>query len=407
MCDALLRRGVPDRTHAMNTFDLTKVVRPNIQKLKPYRCARDDYSDGQLMDANENSLGPPMNVDIIDAPERYPCPHQRELKTLYAKWRGVEPKQVFLGVGSDEAIDLLVRMACTPGKDSILTLPPTYGMYGVCAQVNDVNVVKVPLEDGFMMNTKKVLSVIENQPKQSPIKLVFVCHPNNPTGTYFFLCCTSVLHTHTHTYIYTHTPKGNDVATTKELEKLANSIGDAILVIDEAYVDFSDRASTASLISKCPNVAVLQTFSKSWGLAGVRCGVCMAHEDIVDYLTKMKAPYNLNKMTSRVATKAMSHVGELMRNIKLIVNERNRVASELEKIPGVVKVFPSHSNFILFRIKVDAAIVHKTMATKGEVVIRYRGRDLNCEGCLRVSIGSRKENDKFLTRIREYIGKLL
>ena len=182
MCDALLRRGVPDRTHAMNTFDLTKVVRPNIQKLKPYRCARDDYSDGQLMDANENSLGPPMNVDIIDAPERYPCPHQRELKTLYAKWRGVEPKQVFLGVGSDEAIDLLVRMACTPGKDSILTLPPTYGMYGVCAQVNDVNVVKVPLEDGFMMNTKKVLSVIENQPKQSPIKLVFVCHPNNPTG---------------------------------------------------------------------------------------------------------------------------------------------------------------------------------------------------------------------------------
>jgi histidinol-phosphate aminotransferase len=386
----------------MKTFDLSKVVRPNIQKLKPYRCARDDFSDGQLMDANENSLGPPMKVDIIDEPERYPCPHQRELKSLYAKWRGVEQKQVFLGVGSDEAIDLLIRMACTPGKDSILTLPPTYGMYGVCAQVNDVNVVKIPLDDGFVMNSKKILTAIENQPKQSPIKIVFVCHPNNPTGIFFlslFFLFESFDNTHTHT--------GNDVSNTKELEALANSIGDAILVIDEAYVDFSDRASTASLISKCPNVCVLQTFSKSWGLAGVRCGVCMAHEDIVDYLTKMKAPYNLNKMTSKVARKAMSHIDELMKNIKLIVSERNRVASELEKIPGVVKVFPSHSNFILFRIKVDASVVHQSMARKGDVVIRYRGRDLNCEGCLRVSIGSRTENDKFLQRIREYIGKLL
>lgn len=168
----------------MQKFDLTKVVRPNIQKLKPYRCARDDFSDGQLMDANENSLGPPMKVDIIDEPERYPCPHQLELKSLYAKWRGVEQKQVFLGVGSDEAIDLLIRMACTPGKDSILTLPPTYGMYGVCAQVNDVNVVKVPLDDGFVMNSKKILNAIENQPKNSPIKIVFVCHPNNPTGIF-------------------------------------------------------------------------------------------------------------------------------------------------------------------------------------------------------------------------------
>ena len=233
-----------------NSFDLLKVVRPNIQKLKPYRCARDDFSDGQLMDANENSLGPPMNVNIISEPERYPCPHQVELKSMYAKWRGISQKNVFLGVGSDEAIDLLIRMACVPGKDSILTLPPTYGMYAVCAQVNDVNVVEVPLDEGFVMNSKKILDVIEKQPKQSPIKIVWVCHPNNPTG--------------------------NDVATTSELEKLANSIGDAILVIDEAYVDFSTkRSSTASLIAKCPNVAVLQTFSKSWGLAGVRCGVCM------------------------------------------------------------------------------------------------------------------------------------
>lgn len=333
------------------------------------------------MDANENSLGPPLRTDGNQAQqelERYPCPHQLELKELYAKWRGIRREEVFLGVGSDEAIDLLVRMACVPSKDSILILPPTYGMYSVCAQINDANVVEVPLDDGFVLNPEKVVKTIQKQPSASPIKIVFVCHPNNPTG--------------------------NDVASEKDLERLAGSIGNALLVIDEAYVDFSvDRPSMSCLIERCPNVVVLQTFSKSWGLAGIRCGVAMANEKIVDFLTKMKAPYNLNKMTSQIATKAMSHLDDLMSNVKLIVGERERVSEALTKTSGIDRVFASHSNFVLFRTKeYDAKKLHVEMANAG-VVIRYRGSATNCESCLRVSIGSKDENDKFLSTLRSIL----
>lgn len=351
------------------SFELNRVVRPNIQKLKPYRCARDDYSEGQLMDANENSLGPPLHIEHTPELERYPCPHQPKLKTLYGNWRGVKKEQVFVGVGSDEAIDLIVRMACVPQKDFILTLPPTYGMYGVCAQVNDVGVVEVPLEkEDFSLDPKKIVDAIKSRPKESPVKVVFVCHPNNPTG--------------------------NDVASLACLEKLAGDIGDALLVIDEAYVDFSSRPSASSLVSRCPNVIVLQTFSKSWGLAGIRCGVAMADEAIIDYLTKMKAPYNLNKITSNIAVRAMGKLDVLTKRIGEIVAERNRVRDALSKMDVVEKVWPSHSNFLLFRLK-NAKRVHVNMADAG-VVIRYRGGATNCEECLRVSIGSQKENDNFL-----------
>ena len=262
------------------------------------------------------------------------------------------------------------HQTCDPTRDSILILPPTYGMYSVSAQINDVNVVSIPLEKDYTIDTEKIVDAVAKQPKESPIKVVFVCHPNNPTG--------------------------NDVSTTKQLERLANNIGDAILVIDEAYVDFSRRDSTAALVGRCPNVIVLQTFSKSWGLAGIRCGVALADPAIVDYLTKMKAPYNVNKMTSLVAISALESVDALSNRIDAIVNERERVFNQLAEMSFVERVWPSQSNFLMFRMK-QAKQVHVTMATlKDPVVIRYRGGALNCENCLRVSIGSKEENDNFL-----------
>eukprot|EP00940_MAST-03C_sp_MAST-3C-sp2_P002992 g2992.t1 len=335
----------------------------------------------RLMDANENSLGPPFKVDSdhLLALERYPCPHQLQLKSMYAAWRKIKRDQVFVGVGSDEAIDLIIRMACVPGRDCILTLPPTYGMYAVSAQINDVRVCEVPLEDDFTVDVKKVAKAVKDQGRANPVKIVFVCHPNNPTG--------------------------NDVASTKELKWLAESIGDALLIIDEAYVDFSERESTASsLVAQCPNVVVLQTFSKSWGLAGIRCGVALAQEDIVDYLSKMKAPYNLNKMTSRVAIRAMGALTDFKKTVDAVVSERNRVAKALSKMTEIDRVWPSHSNFILFRVA-KAHAIYRTMADSG-VVIRYRGGAPKCDECLRVSIGTKKENDEFLRALKETIGRV-
>jgi len=351
----------------MSGFCLSKVVRANIQKLKPYRCARDDYSKGQLMDANENSLGPPLSLEPSGL-ERYPCPHQVELKNLYAKWRGVKIENIFLGVGSDEAIDLIIRMVCVPGKDYMLTLPPTYGMYKVCANINDIGVLEVPLNSDFMAEPAKIIAAVKAQPKERPVKIIFVCNPNNPTG--------------------------NDCATLAQLEAVAAAVGNAIVVADEAYVDFSGRPSACSLVPRVPNLLVLQTFSKSWGMAGIRCGVAVGHASIVDYLNKMKAPYNLNQMTSIAARKALQCIPKLMANIKLIVDERERVAGVLRGVPGVKRVWPSDSNFLMFRLS-HAHKVYLKMATTG-VVIRFRGTATNCENCLRVSIGSAKENAVFL-----------
>jgi len=303
-------------------FNLDKILRKNIKKLKPYRCARDDYQDGLLLDANENLYGPPESLEEKSLPDlfTYPDPHQSALKKLYGEWRGVAPEQIFVGVGSDEAIDMVIRMVCVPGEDNILICPPTYGMYKVSAAVNDIGLVKVPLtDDSFQIQPKKMLEALNEK-----TKIIWICSPNNPTA--------------------------NDIEADK-IKQVLESKFNGLVILDEAYVDFSPRGSLASWTKKYPNLVVLQTFSKSWGLAGVRCGVAISSPQVISFMDRMKAPYNMNVLTSSVVVKNLKKKEEMLKTVEEIKNEKKKVVAELEKIPHVVKVFPSSANFLLFRVK--------------------------------------------------------
>mmetsp|Transcript_31750 Transcript_31750/g.46831 ORF Transcript_31750/g.46831 Transcript_31750/m.46831 type:complete len:376 (-) Transcript_31750:1235-2362(-) len=350
-----------------------KLARPNILELQPYRCARDDYSEGVLLDANENALGPtsvPSNsLDPYDnhlVLERYPDPYQITLKEKYAAYRGhgLSHANIFCGVGSDEAIDLLIRIFCKPGVDNILITPPTYGMYTVCAKTNDVEVKACPLSESFDLRVSETLESANAQ-----TKLLFICSPGNPTSKAISL---------------------------SEIEKVAaSSRYEGIVVVDEAYVDFSDKGSAVSLTQKYPNIVVLQTLSKAFGLAGIRCGFAIGASDVIQLMNNVKAPYNVNSMTSEVAINAVNSIDTLTKNVSTILEQRDSVVKKLNSLSFVVKVFSSDSNFLLFRIKEKAKEVYTTMAARG-VVVRYRGNELHCFECLRVTIGTAEENQKFL-----------
>jgi len=352
-----------------------RLARPNILKLLPYRCARDDYDSGVLLDANENALGPtsvPTNsLDPYDnhlTLERYPCPYQIPLKTMYADYRGhgLNPSNLFIGVGSDEAIDMLMRIFCTPGKDNIMTTPPTYGMYKVCANVNDVEIVQVPLTPDFDLRIPEMLEAVTDE-----TKLMFVCSPGNPTAKAIPL---------------------------SHVEKLANSSYNGIIVVDEAYVDFSTEGSAVSLVNKYPNIVVLQTLSKAFGLAGIRLGFAIGAPDVIQLMNNVKAPYNVNKLTSEVAQNAMKNVHVLEKNIKSLLEEREIVMKRLNGLDYVVKVYPSDANFVLFQMKAHSKEVYKQMADSG-VVCRYRGSEIHCHECIRVTIGSSDDTDAFFTAL--------
>jgi len=342
------------------------LARPNILALKPYRCARDDYSTGILLDANENAIGPTAlptksseeNHLLL---ERYPCPYQYELKTLYAKYRGYEMRSgnVFVGVGSDEAIDLLMRIFCKPGEDSIITTPPTYGMYKVSANVNDVKIIEVPQTKEFDIRVPEMLKAAT-----SKTKLMFICSPGNPTSKSIPL---------------------------SDVRKVAESEYKGIIVVDEAYVDFATEASAISLINSYPNIVVLQTLSKAFGLAGIRCGFCIGREDVIQLMNNVKAPYNVNKLTQEVAVNALKNIGTLEKNIGTLLEQRDFVAKALKALPFVVKVFPSDSNFLLVRLKKNSNKIYTHMANSG-IVVRYRGNEVHCEECLRLTIGTKEEN---------------
>eukprot|EP00546_Thalassionema_frauenfeldii_P010359 CAMPEP_0178911982 /NCGR_PEP_ID=MMETSP0786-20121207/10001_1 /TAXON_ID=186022 /ORGANISM="Thalassionema frauenfeldii, Strain CCMP 1798" /LENGTH=374 /DNA_ID=CAMNT_0020584497 /DNA_START=194 /DNA_END=1318 /DNA_ORIENTATION=- len=350
-----------------------KLARPNILELKPYRCARDDYSEGVLLDANENALGPtslPSNsLDPYDNHlllERYPDPYQVKLKEKYAEYRGngLSHENVFCGVGSDEAIDLLLRIFCKPGVDNILITPPTYGMYNVCAKVNDVEVVSCPLSESFDLRVSKTLETSNTQ-----TKLLFICSPGNPT-------CKAI--------------------PLSDIEKVATSSQyEGIVVVDEAYVDFSEHGSAVSLVHKYPNVVVLQTLSKAFGLAGIRCGFAIGAKDVIQLMNNVKAPYNVNSLTSEVALNALNSIDTLKKNVTTLLEQRELLVKKLNSLDFVLKVFPSDSNFLLFRLKEKAKEVYTTMANNG-VVVRFRGNELHCSECLRVTIGTEEENNKFL-----------
>lgn len=367
-----------------------KLARPNVLSLQPYRCARDDYDSGILLDANENALGPaslPTNsLDPYDNGmelERYPCPYQRCVKQLLCDYRngksttnggGIQPENVFCGVGSDEAIDLLIRIFCAPGhttgggSDAIMITPPTYGMYKVCANVNDVEIQSVPLTADFDLRIPEILQAVT--PKT---KMIFACSPGNPTAKSIPL---------------------------SDIRKLASSPSyHGLIIVDEAYIDFSSTPSATSLVTEFDNVVVLQTLSKAFGLAGIRCGFAIGPPDVIQLMNNVKAPYNVNKLTSDAAINALKNTDILEKNVKDVLEQRNIVAKELESLDFVVKVYPSDSNFLLFRVKQKANELYKNMADKG-VVSRFRGKELHCDECIRVTIGTPEENGKFLEMLK-------
>ena len=298
-------------------------------------------------------------------------PYQEALRDKIADFRGVERANIFVGVGSDEAIDLLYRIFCIPGNDRVLITPPTYGMYKVSAAINDIKVDEALLTPDFQLDVKATLAKVTEQ-----TKLLFVCSPNNPTA---------------------------NSLNRDDILKLSDAFN-GILVIDEAYIDFSDQESFAKEVQHRNNLVVLQTLSKSFGLAGIRLGIAIASPEIIDLMMKVKAPYNVNKLTSQAAIKGFSFLEEMQRKVDEIKSERATIVDQLNAIPQIEKVFPSDANFLLFRIN-DAQLVYKKMADQG-VIIRYRGNEPHCENCLRMTIGTPAENELFFKALNSVISEL-
>jgi len=354
------------------TFNLESVVRANILELQPYRCARDDYSDGILLDANENSIGPAISSYKNLQLNRYPDPLHYELKEEIAKLRGIKKEQIFLGVGSDEAIDILFRIFCSPRSDNAVTTPPTYGMYKVCAKVNDVAIKSAPLTPSFDLDVESTLQQVD-----ATTKLLFVCSPGNPTAK---------------------------VIPNAVVEQLLQRYKTGIVVVDEAYIDFSGTESACSLISKYPNVVVIQTLSKAFGLAGIRLGMAMADERIIQIMNNVKAPYNINKLTVEVAAEAFKDLSMYKQNVQVLLNERTFLVDRLAALSIVKKIHHTDANFILFVVP-KAQDIYKTMADSG-LVCRYRGSETHCADCLRLTVGTRQENEQFLKLFVEVASKL-
>jgi len=345
---------------------ISKLVRPNILALAPYRCARDDYDQGILLDANENSNGPILpNANGLN---RYPSPYQWELKEKIAAFRGTDIKQIFVGVGSDEPIDLLIRIFCEPKTDSIIITPPTYGMYKVSASINDVPVISVPLSPDFQLKPDEILAK-----SNSTTKILFLCSPNNPTG--------------------------NDL-NHQEIDYLIKNFP-GIVVVDEAYIDFSDKPSYAGRLNEFPNLVVLQTLSKSFGLAGIRLGLAFASEEIISYMSKIKAPYNVNQLTSDLAVRAFDYLPEMQESVNKLIQERKYLEQEFAKIPQVEHIFPSDSNFLLIRVP-NALAIYRALPNLG-VVIRYRGDQTHCEETLRITVGTHEENLKLIEAFKQVV----
>ncbi|KAJ1721304.1 histidinol-phosphate transaminase [Coemansia erecta] len=397
---------------AASSFDIKRIIRPNILKLEPYRCARDDYSEGILLDANENSYGPVHQARITQSgagsslieaqPDsqqlhRYPDPMGLRVKQRILQLRPSIPSvnNVFLGVGSDEVIDLLVRITCQPGRDSILVTPPTYGMYKVVASINDVGIVKVPLivegDDIFQLD---VDAVIQSACSDETIKIIWLCSPGNPTGT-----------------------RLNEA----DVRRVLESDYRGLVVVDEAYVDFvrADRGeSYAKLVAEYPNLFVMQTMSKSFGLAGIRLGIGMGSPELVQYLNNTKAPYSLSTLALDVAKEALSPEGiAKMRQVAAsLCQQRDEfLIPELRSLPHVAAIIGGNdANFVLCRFvdsngRVSNEIakgLYTEMAENRGLVVRYRGGDYGCEGCLRITVGTVEENRVVIDTMRTLLAAI-
>jgi len=350
-------------------FNLNNLIRPNIKKLIPYSSARDENNDlsAILLDANENSLGSVINMPYSLELNRYPDPKSTILRKKYAEFRNVNAENIILGVGSDEIIDLLIRSFCVPGKDNILINSPTYGMYGVVANINDVEIKEVNLTDNFQIDANAVFDAIDKY-----TKLVFFCSPNNPTG---------------------------NLMKKEDIIKICKNTS-SLVVVDEAYIDFTDTASMSEYISEVPNLFILQTFSKAWGLAALRVGIGIGNTDVINVLMKTKAPYNLNAMSAYIAFKALNNFDVMTKMRKEILKERTRIMDILSKFKFVKKIYPSDANFFVFQVDNPSEIYN--FLTERNIILRDRSQLPKCKGCLRVSIGTRDENDAFLDVLYQF-----
>ena len=340
---------------------LKELTRPNVWALKPYSSARDEYSGVEasvFLDANENPYNTPNN--------RYPDPLQRDLKALIAPLKGVKEENIFLGNGSDEAIDLIFRAFCRPGIDNVVAIDPTYGMYQVCAEVNDVEYRKMLLDVYYQFKASSLLSAIDEN-----TKALFICSPNNPTGN--SLC-------------------------RKEIESLLKKF-DGLVVVDEAYIDFSSSESLLKDLEQYPNLIVLQTFSKAWGCAAIRLGMAFASPEIIAIFNKIKYPYNVNRLTQEEAMKVLKQPELIKAWVNTLLEERTRVMDEFVKLPCCVRVFPTDANFFLAKVY-EATQIYNYLVSEG-IIVRNRTNVALCNDCLRITIGTKEENDALLDALRK------
>lgn len=339
-------------------FDLQKLIRTNIRSLKPYSSARDEFQ-GQAsvyLDANESPYPTPYN--------RYPDPHQAVVKQKLATIKQVDPPTIFLGNGSDEAIDLLFRACCEPGIDNVVIPQPTYGMYAVSASINNIVIKSVKLTSNFDLDEEATLQACDEN-----TKIIFLCSPNNPAGS---------------------------LLTTTKAEKLIQTFN-GLVVIDEAYIDFTNQPGFVPLLKQYPNLVVLQTLSKAWGLAGIRMGIAFASAEIIHILNKIKPPYNISTLSQQVALEALHNEARKNEWVKEIIAEREKLYMELKKLPQVKEVFPSEANFLLVRVT-DATGIYKKLADRG-VIVRNRSSVVLCNDCLRITVGTPEENKIVISQL--------
>ena len=343
-------------------MEIKNLLRKNIAELKPYSSARDEYSGEAMvfLDANENPFNQPYN--------RYPDPLQRHLKEKIAKIKPVNPENIFLGNGSDEPIDLLIRAFCEPGIDNIVSINPTYGMYQVAADVNNVEVKKISLTENFDFVADDLLNAANKN-----TKFIFLCSPNNPTA---------------------------NCLNTEEIQKILEKFN-GIVVIDEAYIDFAPGKSFLPKLEKYPNLVILQTFSKAWGMAGIRLGMAFASAEIINILNKIKYPYNLSILTQNKALELIEETDEVHKWVELLIAERNKMAELLTDFPFVIKVFPSDANFLLVKMH-DSNGVYDYLVEKG-IIVRNRSKVHLCNDSLRITIGSSDENEILLQALKDLI----
>lgn len=338
-------------------------VCPHLWDLTPYSSARDEFSGTAeiYLDANENPYG------VLN---RYPDPHQIRLKRAYSAIKGIFAENLFVGNGSDEVIDLLIRLFCVPGQDSLIILPPTYGMYEVSARINNTRILQVPLGEGFQPDYPAIQKIIEEARAQDhPVKLVFFCSPNNPTGN-----------------------------SLDGIEEFAAGF-DGVVVVDEAYADFSERKSLSALVSKYPNVVVMQTLSKSRGLAAARIGFAIAGVDIIQWLNRIKPPYNISLLNQQAALQSLNDPSVYDEQRNVLISERQRISELLKKINGILRIYPSDANFLLVETH-DPDRIYTELTSKGIIV---RNRNSVVPGCLRITIGTAEENDALIEALNELL----